>query len=293
MSINQISRGEKVFSVFNVIILTVLSLSCILPLLHLLAVSLSSKVYSDANLVGLIPKGFTFDAYRTLFNGKTFVNAFFISVKRSFLGTMLNVLLTVMMAYPMSKTNSQFPGRNIYMVLIVFTMVFSGGLVPMLILIKNLNMFDTIWALILPTAVPTYSVILMMNFFRSHPKEIEEAAYIDGADYFNTIIRIIVPISLPVLATVTLFSFVGHWNSWFDGLVFNLKIENYPLQTYLQVIITEKSPSGLDEAFLESLAGGRSLKSAQIFVTMLPLLMVYPFLQKYFVKGIVLGSVKG
>lgn len=290
---NKISKGEKLFSYFNIIILTILALSCILPLIHLLAISLSSKVFSDTNAVGLFPKGFTFDAYNTLFNGQVFIKAFLTSVKRSFLGTFINVILTIMLAYPMSKNNEQFKGRSIYMVLIVITMVFSGGLVPMLILVKKLQLFDTIWALVLPTAVPTYSVILMMNFMRSNPKEIEEAAYIDGADYFNTLIRIILPISLPVIATITLFSFVGHWNSWFDGLVFNLQIENYPLQTYLQVIITEKSPSGIDEAFLRSLAGGRSLKAAQIFVTMLPLLIVYPFLQKYFIKGIVIGSVKG
>lgn len=283
--------GRRIFVVINVVILIILALSCIVPVIHMLALSLSSKV--DIDNVGLIPIGLNFDAYVALLKGKVFITAFFNSVKRVILGVLINTVLTVLMAYPMSKENKQFRGRSVYMILIVITMVFSGGLVPMLLLMKSLNLYDTIWALVLPTAVPTYNVILVMNFMRSQPKEIEEAARIDGAGYAQTLVRIVLPILKPAIATVVLFSFVSHWNNWFDGLVFNMKIENYPLQTYLQVILTAKSPSGLDEAWLESMAGDRSLKAAQIFVTMLPLLLIYPFLQKYFVKGLVLGSVKG
>ena len=289
----RVTRGYQVFTFFNYIIMVMLALVCILPVLHLLVISLSDKVYAEAKMVYLWPKGFTFDAYIQIFTGNTFLRAFWISTKRTVIGTILSVALTLLLAYPMSKPSREFFGRNIYMVLIIITMVFSAGMVPGYLFIKDLNLFDTIWALILPGTVPAYNVILVMNFMRSLPKDIEEAAFVDGSSYFATFLRIVLPISLPVIATVSLFSFVGNWNSWFDGLLYTTKIENYPLQTYLQVLITEKAPQNINEAIIDSAAGGRNLKSAQIFVTMLPLLIVYPFLQKYFVKGIVLGSVKG
>lgn len=289
----RVTRGYQIFTFFNYIIMVMLALVCILPVLHLLVISLSDKVYAEAKMVYLWPKGFTFDAYIQIFTGNTFLRAFWISTKRTVIGTILSVALTLLLAYPMSKPSREFFGRNIYMVLIIITMVFSAGMVPGYLFIKDLNLFDTIWALILPGAVPAYNVILVMNFMRSLPKDIEEAAFVDGSSYFATFLRIVLPISLPVIATVSLFSFVGNWNSWFDGLLYTTKIENYPLQTYLQVLITEKAPQNINEAIIDSAAGGRNLKSAQIFVTMLPLLIVYPFLQKYFVKGIVLGSVKG
>ena len=289
----RVTRGYQVFTFFNYIIMVMLALVCILPVLHLLVISLSDKVYAEAKMVYLWPKGFTFDAYIQIFTGNTFLRAFWISTKRTVIGTIVSVALTLLLAYPMSKPSREFFGRNIYMVLIIITMVFSAGMVPGYLFIKDLNLFDTIWALILPGAVPAYNVILVMNFMRSLPKDIEEAAFVDGSSYFATFLRIVLPISLPVIATVSLFSFVGNWNSWFDGLLYTTKIENYPLQTYLQVLITEKAPQNINEAIIDSAAGGRNLKSAQIFVTMLPLLIVYPFLQKYFVKGIVLGSVKG
>lgn len=287
------SKGQKVFSVFNYIILALIAALCLLPIIHLLAVSLSAKAYAESNSVGLWPKGFTLDSYKTLITGKTFPRAFLISCKRTILGTAINVILTVMLAYPLSKPSREFRGRQIYIVLIMITMVFGGGLVPSYLLINDLHLMDTVWALVLPGAVNTFNVILMMNFMRGIPKEIEEAAFIDGADYFNSLTRVVLPVSKASIATVTLFSFVGHWNSWFDGLIYNLQIKNYPLQTYLQVVLSNKAPAGLDEAIIQSQAGGRTLRSAQIFVTMLPLLLVYPFAQKYFVTGIVLGSVKG
>lgn len=287
------TKGQKVFAVFNYIFLGLLAAVCILPIVHLLAVSLSSKGYAEANLVGLWPKGFTLSSYEMLLGGKTFPRAFWISVQRAVLGTALNLITTILLAYPMSKTSSEFKGRPVYMVYIVITMVFGGGLVPSYLLVNSLGMFDTIWALVLPTSVGTFNVILMMNFMRGIPKEIEEAARIDGANHFKTLWRIILPMSLASIATVALFSFVGQWNSWFDGLIYNMRVENYPLQTYLQVVLTNKAPAGLDEAIVQSQAGGRTLRSAQIFVTMLPLLVVYPFAQKYFVTGVVVGSVKG
>ena len=287
---NRITKGQRVFAVFNYIILGVLALSCILPILHLLAVSLSSKTASDNNMVGLWPVEFNVDSYKYLIQGKTFFRAFGISVYRTILGTAINIVLIILLAYPLSKDKNEFTGRSVYIALLLFIMIFSAGMVPYYLYINDLGLFDTVWALVLPTCVPIFSVILMMNFMRSLPKEMEEAAKVDGAGYWNCMISIVLPVCLPSIATVTLLSFVTHWNSWFDGLLYNNDIANYPLQTYLQVILTNKAPSSIDESMVNI---GRNMKAAQIFVTMLPLLAVYPFLQKYFVTGMVIGSVKG
>lgn len=287
---NRITKGQRVFAVFNYIILGVLALSCILPILHLLAVSLSSKTASDNNMVGLWPVEFNVDSYKYLIRGKTFFRAFGISVYRTILGTAINIVLIILLAYPLSKDKNEFTGRPVYIALLLFIMIFSAGMVPYYLYINDLGLFDTVWALVLPTCVPIFSVILMMNFMRSLPKEMEEAAKVDGAGYWNCMISIVLPVCLPSIATVTLLSFVTHWNSWFDGLLYNNDIANYPLQTYLQVILTNKAPSSIDESMVNI---GRNMKAAQIFVTMLPLLAVYPFLQKYFVTGMVIGSVKG
>ena len=286
----RITKGQRIFAVFNYIFLTLLALSCILPILHLLAVSLSSKVASDNNMVGLIPVGFNTDSYKYLIQGNTFFRSFGVSVYRAVLGTAINILLIVLLAYPLSKNKEEFTGRPVYIGLLLFVMIFSAGMVPYYLFINDLNLFDTIWALVLPTSVPIFSVILMMNFMRSLPREIEEAAKVDGANYLQCLVRIVLPVCQPSIATVTLLAFVTHWNSWFDGLLYNNDIANYPLQTYLQVILTNKAPSNIDESMVNI---GRNMKSAQIFVTMLPLLLVYPFLQKYFVTGMVIGSVKG
>ena len=241
-------------------------------------------------MVGLIPVGFNTDSYKYLIQGNTFFRSFGVSVYRAVLGTAINILLIVLLAYPLSKNKEEFTGRPVYIGLLLFVMIFSAGMVPYYLFINDLNLFDTIWAPVLPTSVPIFSVILMMNFMRSLPREIEEAAKVDGANYLQCLVRIVLPVSLPSIATVTLLAFVTHWNSWFDGLLYNNDIANYPLQTYLQVILTNKAPSNIDESMVNI---GRNMKSAQIFVTMLPLLLVYPFLQKYFVTGMVIGSVKG
>ncbi len=287
---NRITKGQRVFAVFNYFILGVLALSCILPILHLLAVSLSSKTASDNNMVGLWPIDINVDSYKYLIQGKTFFRAFGISVYRTVLGTAINIVLIILLAYPLSKDKNEFTGRPVYIAMLLFIMIFSAGMVPYYLYINDLGLFDTVWALVLPTCVPIFSVILMMNFMRSLPKEMEEAAKVDGAGYWNCMVSIVLPVCLPSIATVTLLSFVTHWNSWFDGLLYNNDIANYPLQTYLQVILTNKAPSSIDESMVNI---GRNMKAAQIFVTMLPLLAVYPFLQKYFVTGMVIGSVKG
>ncbi|MBO9610860.1 MAG: carbohydrate ABC transporter permease, partial [Paenibacillaceae bacterium] len=183
--------------------------------------------------------------------------------------------------------------RTLYAWFFVITMLFHGGLIPWYVVIRSTGLLDTIWALVLPGAVPVFSVVLLLNFFRQLPREMEESAYVDGAGHWTVLWKIFVPTSLSALATIALFSLVGHWNSWFDGLILMGKPEHYPLQSYLQTVIVA-SGSSMPTADWASMAeiSDRTVKSAQIFIGMLPILLVYPLLQKYFVKGIVLGSVK-
>ncbi len=196
-------------------------------------------------------------------------------------------------SYSLSKTIYKFPGRQIYIWVFVFTMLFSGGLIPSYVLISKLHMIDTIWALVLPSAVSVWNMILMLNFFRTIPQELEEAAYIDGAGHLRVLWSVYLPVSMPSIATLSLFTMVFHWNSWFDGMIYMTKPEGYPLATYLHSMIVSDNLSRVGVT-LEGIVNfsNRTVKSAQIFIGALPILVVYPFLQKYFVKGIVLGSVK-
>ncbi|WNR46255.1 carbohydrate ABC transporter permease [Paenibacillus roseipurpureus] len=285
--------GFRVFAIGNYLFLTAIALLCLLPLLNVLSVSLSSSYAANANLVKLWPVDFTLKSYQLIFSRKEIHDAFVISIERTVLGVLLNNILTVFMAYPLSKSGLRFRGRNIYMWTIIFVMLFNGGLVPTYILVKDLHLINTIWSLILPGAVPIFSVILMMNFFKQLPNEIEEAAFIDGASYWKSLLYVIIPLSMPVIATVTLFHFVAHWNDWFSGLLYMNDLKNYPLQTTLQTVLKGADIKSLEDAKNYSDVSSRTLRSAQIFVTTLPILILYPFLQKYFTKGIVLGSVKG
>ncbi len=271
-------------------------LLCLLPIVHTLALSFSDRASATAGLVGIWPVNFTTAAYEAILKDQQFFVSLGNSVLRVLLGVPINVLFCIIMGYPLSKSKRQFPQRNRYMWFMVFTMLFSGGIVPSYILIKKLGLLDRIWALILPSAVGPYNVILLMNYFRSLPVELEEAARIDGAGPMHIMWRIFVPLAMPCIATIALFTFVGHWNSWFDGAIYINSWEKLPLQTYIQQIVMESNVnSSLSPEELAMLAqvSGKSFNAAKVFVTMLPLMIVYPFVQRHFVKGIVLGSVKG
>lgn len=292
LSRNRESVAYKIFKIFNYIILWSLAAICVLPMINILALSLSTRYYADAGAVWLIPKGFTFEAYRYVFKN----NMFFITLKNSVLrvigGVLLSLVVNVLLAYPMSKNRHEFKGRPFFLAVIVVTMFFAGGLIPTFLLMKNLRLYNTLWVYILPSAVNTYWALLMMNFFRSMPKEMEEAAKVDGCSYFGVLVRIVIPLSKPVLATVILYAFVGHWNSWFDGKLYSATSMNYPLQTLLYDMLQTLVTSSMSQAEALEKLGGTAVSSAQIFITMLPIMIAYPFLQKYFVDGIMLGSVK-
>lgn len=287
------TTGYRVFNVFNHTFLILLSLLCVLPLLHVLAVSFSGKWAATANIVNLWPVDFTLESYEKTINNPAFVRALFYSLYRTVLGTALGMAVIIFAGYALSKRMAAFKSRNVYMWFFVFTMLFSGGLVPGYILITELHLINTIWALILPGALSVYNMILLMNFFRTIPAELEEAALIDGAGLFRILFSIHLPVSMPALATITLFTLVGHWNSWFDGLIYMMDTKKYPLATFLQTVVVQQdfSKMSLNPQDMENLSQ-RTVKAAQIFIGALPILLVYPFLQKYFVKGIVVGAVK-
>jgi len=288
------SVGQRLFAACNTIFLIGLSFICVFPLLHILAVSFSSAPAATAGIISIWPVEFTTKAYAYILDKPEFFRSFGITLQRVGIGFVLNMLLTLLAAYPLSKETARFKARSIYIWYFVFTILFSGGLIPWYMTIKYTGLLDSIWALILPGALPVFNMILLLNFFRGLPKEIEESAFIDGAGYWIALWRIYVPLSMPALATISLFTLVGHWNAWFDGIILMNFPSNYPLSSYMQQVIISASPlNGLD-VDLQTLGeiSDRTTKAAQIFVAAFPILVVYPFLQRFFIKGIVLGSVK-
>lgn len=287
------TSGYKVFSIFNYVLLAVICVSCIIPLVHILAVSLSASSPANANLVKLWPIGFNFDAYAKTLNNDNFHNALLVGLERTALGTIVGMSLMILAGYALSKDGRIFKSRSFYTWYFLFTMLFSGGIVPSYMLIRNLDLMNSIWALVLPGAINVFNMVLLMNFFRAVPKELEEASLIDGAGQFRTLWSIFLPISMPALATISLFTMVTHWNSWFDGLLYMTDYRKYPLSTFLQTIIVQQDFNKInpDVNELKNISQ-RTVKSAQIFIGTLPILLVYPFLQRYFVRGIILGAVK-
>jgi putative aldouronate transport system permease protein len=288
--------SRHLFMAATYTILIVLALLCLFPLVHVLAISFSSGNAAAAGQVVLWPVDFTTKAYEFALGRPEFGRAFWVSIQRVLLGTTVNMVLTVLVAYPLSKESSDFKWRTVYVWIFVLTMLFSGGLIPLYMVVRETHLLNSIWALILPNAVPVFNVVLLLNFFRGLPRELEEAALMDGASHWRILWEIYIPLSKPALATLTLFTVVFHWNSWFDGLIFMNSPAMYPLQSYLQTLLQQDlfsfSGTGMDQRMLQ-LVSDQTLRAAQIFLAAIPILLVYPFLQRYFVKGIVLGSVKG
>jgi putative aldouronate transport system permease protein len=291
------TKGQKVFRVFNYCFIILVCLTCFLPLINTLAISFSSPAQVAAGKVYFWPKDFTTMAYDFAIQNGKFARALQVSVTRILLGVSLNLFMMITTAYPLSKTKQQFRARNFYMVFYVITMLFGGGLVPYYILVHRMGLLNSIWSLVLPLSVQVYSMVILMNFIRGLPPEIEEAAMIDGAGHFRTLISVILPVLKPALATVGLFSFVYHWNDWFTGALFMNNPSNYPLQTYLQTLLVNFSDmlrqSGSNYYELLSRMNEQTGRAAQLFLALIPTLIVYPFLQKYFTTGLVMGSVKG
>lgn len=275
------------------LIVILMTLCCLLPLLNTLAISFSNNSAVNANQVGILPVGFTLSSYKKLLEDNQFWRSAWISVLRVVLGTGLNMLMTILLAYPLSKSKNRFASRDIYMKLVIFVMLFNGGLIPGYIIVSKLHLLNTIWALVLPGAVPVFNVTLLMNFMKGLPEALEEAAVIDGASEWTILTRVVLPISKPGLATVALFCIVNHWNDYFQGLIYMRTPSKYPLQTYIQQLTIDVSQISDPQQLIYFLTiSTRTLNAAKIVVATVPLLVIYPFLQRYFVTGIVIGAVK-
>lgn len=296
----KISKGRIAFNIFNYSFLGILAIICVIPFFHLLAVSFSSDEFTATGSVFLVPKGVTLQAYEYLIAKKEFFSALVISVLRTVSGTALSLVIIVLSAYPLSKTNGKFKGRTCVTWFFLITMFFSGGLFATYFLYKQLKLLNNFLVFILPGACDVWFILMLMNFFRGIPPALEEAALIDGAKQFTVLFKIYLPLALPSIATIILFTAIGQWNSWFDGIMFMNDPSDYPLQSYLYNMIISSDPTKqsnftMTPEQLEAMKniGGKNLQASQIFLGLLPIALVFPFLQKYFISGITVGSVKG
>lgn len=283
-----------VFRFLNTLVLGGAALMCIALLLHVVALSFSNNDAIVSNDVTFFPVGFTIAAYKKLLENTRFWTAFGRSVLRVLLGLLVNMTLVISCAYPLAKYPEQFKSRNFYFWFFYITALFSGGMIPTYVVINELGLMDSLWALVLPTGVSMGNIILLLNFIRQLPKGMLEAAEMDGAGELTKILKIVIPCCKPSLASIVLFTIVGHWNSWFDGMLYSTTTEKYPLQSYLQLVVVQQNFTAAGITDPEALAelSNTTMQTAQIVVAMIPVLLVYPFFQKYFMSGIVLGSVK-
>ena len=299
--IGKSAPANVIFNCFNYIVLTVLTLLCLYPILHVIFASLSNPTELIAHQ-GLLfkPLGFTLSGYKLVFQDDSILLGFKNTILYVGLGTVLNMIMTIMGAYTLSRRDLML--KNAIMVIITITMFFGGGLIPWFLFMRQLGLYDNLWAMILPTALNTWNMIIMRTGFQALPYELEEAAVIDGASQGNILLNVILPLSKPVLAVIFLYYLVGNWNSWFNAMVLLEDRDKYPLQLLLKEILV------MNDSSMSSVgsAGGVSINSVQgatayrelvkycitVIVT-LPILCVYPFLQKYFVKGVFVGSIKG
>lgn len=286
------SKGTKIFYIFNYIILTILAIVVILPFMHLISKSFSSNSAVISGAVGFLPVDFTTAAYEFVVLNKEFFNAFLVSVFVTLVGTILSVIITVLTAYPLSKPS--FVGRKFFLKFFIITMLFGGTMISSFLLIKGLNLYNTIWALIIPGLLAPYNMLLIKNFLEGIPEALEESASIDGASSIQILVKIILPLMLPSIATVGLFYAVSYWNAYFNGIMYITDVSLKPLQTYLYEILRLSTLPAheLPMELAEKISTG-AVQSATVMASTLPIVILYPFLQKYFVKGLVVGSVKG
>lgn len=292
----RISRGEKWFYTINHIILALLGLTCLFPLINTIAIAFSDTAAIETGRVTFYPVGWNTEAFVSLFKGTRIVSALQNSIIITVVGVILSMSATIMTAYPISRRI--FYGRRFFTLAMVFTILFSGGLIPTYLVVKSLGLMNSYFALWLPALVSTYNMLVMRTFFENIPDEIDDAARIDGCSEMQYLIRIVLPLSLPVIATLTLFYGVSYWNMFMNVLIYIHDTSRFNLTVLVQNMI--QSQNLLQELVNSGVTSGvqsqvvpESLKAAGVLVVVLPMLIVYPFLQKFFVKGVMLGSVKG
>jgi putative aldouronate transport system permease protein len=287
------TAGERVFMVFNYTFMILLCITMLYPFIYL-AMSSISKFDLSSNGFSIIPRGVTFSFYERVLANPSITTGYINTILRTVLGTGLSLIVTLAMAYPLSKKT--FPHRNFWTGLVVFTMFFSGGIIPTYLLVKSLGITDSIWSLVLPEMVSAFNLIIVRNYMQTIPDSLEESAKMDGANDITVLFRIILPVCAPIIATITLWVAVWHWNAWYDAMVYISSPSNEVIQLVMRRIVLEGSDA-LTQMMSSSLANDDvtpdGIKSATIMITTIPILCAYPFVQKYFVKGIMVGSLKG
>ncbi|MEG1471909.1 MAG: carbohydrate ABC transporter permease [Clostridia bacterium] len=284
------SLGGTIMDIVIYAVMIFVLLICLVPFVYMLALSLSDPKAIINGKVTFFPVGWNVDAYKQIFDYPNFFRAYGNTIFYTVAGTAISLVMTCLFAYPLSKTFLR--GQRFFMKLVVISMFFTGGLIPNYLLISNLRITGTIWAMLLPFAINQFNLIILVNFFKTLPVEIEEAALIDGLNYFGILLRMVVPLSTAALATVGLYTAVFFWNDWFNGLIY-LNTAQYPVMLFLRNIVNGTSMLGDAAGSADKSTIAISIKSAVIITSTLPIIILYPFLQKYFVKGLTVGSVKG
>jgi len=287
------AASAKIMDAVIIAVIGLISVLCLLPMIHLFALSFSSNGAILAGKVSFIPVGFNLVAYKSVFQHAAMLQSMFFTIGMVLMYTAIAMLMTIVAAYPLTK--KQLKGRDLFLVLIVITMFFSGGLIPDYLLVKELKILDSVWALVLPGALSAFNLIILKTFFSGIPIELEESARMDGASYFRILVNVILPLSLPALATLSLFYAVGRWNGFQDALIYINSQHLYPIQLKLYALVISGQANDLSIAEAQN-AGApvpQSLKSASIMFGTLPILLVYPFIQRYFISGSLIGAVKG
>lgn len=285
------SMSEKVGQIFIVLFLLIFTLLCLLPFLNVLGSSFATSGEIATRPFIIIPRTFTLDAYRYILSTPTIFRSIGVSLLVTIVGTFVSMVFTSFMAYALSR--KYLHGRSFFNFIVVFTMLFSGGMIPTFLVVNNLGLIDSIWSLILPSAVSAYNLIIMRNFFQGIPNSLEESAKMDGATHWGVFFRIILPLSLPSVATISLFYAVNYWNTYQAAILYINNPDKWPIQILLRQIVIVSSGMNADASSVDIVPPAQSIKMAVIVVATIPMLIVYPFAQKYFVKGAMIGSVKG
>lgn len=287
------SLQSVVFDVVLYAFLLFVVIVTLFPVLHVGAVSLSSSLAISQGRVGIFPADFTLGAYEKIIKGGAVPRGLLNSIFYTLAGTFINMILTVLTAYPLSK--ARLPLRGFYMGLFTFTMFFGGGMIPSFLLVVQLGLYNTVWALLIPGAITTWNLVIMRTFFQGVPIELDEAASIDGANDMTILLRIVLPLSKAAIATIGLFYAIGHWNSWLPANMYLRSSSLHPLQLILRSIVIQNT--ALAEMAIETedvvQVSTESIKYATLFVSIIPMVLVYPFIQKYFTQGVMVGSLKG
>ncbi|MCI9457475.1 MAG: carbohydrate ABC transporter permease [Oscillospiraceae bacterium] len=284
--------GSRIFDFCNILFMLCLAFITLYPMYNIFIVSISSAEYIYAGAVSFIPKGINFDAYRMVFKNDSIWRSFGNSILYTTVGTAINVVCSAMCAYPLSRKD--FYGRGFFTLFVAVTMFISGGMIPSYLVVNQLRLINTMWAIVLPGAISTYNMIIMRTFFQNLPVSLQESAYLDGANDITILFKVVLPLSMPIIATMTLFYAVGHWNSYFNAMIYLNSKSKFPLQVLLREIVVAGNMADESSDLTSNInIIAINFKYAVIVITVVPILVVYPFLQKHFTKGVMIGAIKG